>query len=76
MTSLANLENELNDKLDAPSMEDQQAKHKKDIEKAITDRILVMREIVVRTSALNLSRFSNPFLHRKSRDDLRPSNKR
>ena len=75
--TLANLENELNEKLNAPSMEDQKAKYGRDIEKAINDRIVVMREIVVRTSTLsNLSRFSNSFFHRKLRDVLRLSNKR
>ena len=74
---LANLENELNEKLNAPSIEDQKVKYGRDIEKAINDRIVVMREIVVRTSTLsNLSRFSNSFFHRNLRDVLRLSNKR
>lgn len=49
MAPLANLENELEAKLNAPSLEEQQAKYKKDIEKAINDRMIIMREIVVRT---------------------------
>lgn len=73
----ANLENELNEKLNAPSMEDQKAKYKKDIEKVIKDRIIVMREVVVRTSILSrLSRSSNSFLCRKLLDVLRSINKR
>lgn len=73
----ANLENELNEKLNAPSMEDQKAKYKKDIEKVIKDRIIVMREVVVRTSILSrLSRSSNSLLCRKLLDVLRSINKR
>ena len=45
----ANLESELNEKLNAPSVEDQKAKYKKDIEKTINDRMTIMREVVVRT---------------------------
>lgn len=48
MTTSANLESELNEKLNAPSMEDQKAKYKKDIEKTVNDRMIVMREVVVR----------------------------
>jgi len=77
ITPLANLENELAEKLDAPSMEDQKAKYGKDIEKVINDRIVVTREVVVRTSTLSrLSRSSSLFLHRKSHDVLRSINKR
>jgi hypothetical protein len=77
MTTPANLENELNEKLNAPSMEDQKAKYKRDIEKAINDRMIVMREVVVRTSILSsLSGLSNSFLHRKLHDVLRWSNRR
>ena len=49
MSTPANLESELNEKVDAPSMEDQKAKYKKDIEKTISDRMIVMREVVVCT---------------------------
>ena len=49
MISPANWENELHEKLNAPSIEDQKEKLGKDIEKAISDRMIVMREIVVRT---------------------------
>jgi len=77
MTPPANLENELNEKLDAPSMEDQKAKYKNDIEKVINDRITVMREVVVRMSILpRLSGLPNSFPYRKSPDVLRPINKR
>ena len=48
MTTSANLESELNEKLNAPSMEDQKAKYRKDIEKTVNDRMIVMREVVVR----------------------------
>ena len=58
MAPPANLEDELNEKLNAPSMEDQKAKYKKDIEKVINDRMVVMREVVVRMSVFSrLSRF-------------------
>lgn len=77
MTTSANLESELDEKLNAPSMEDQKAKYKKDIEKAINDRVIVMREVVVRTFAFSrFSRSLNPSLHRKLRDVLRLSSKR
>jgi len=60
MTAPANLESELNEKLNAPSMEDQKAKCGRDLEKAVNDRMIVMREVVVRASALTiLSRLSN-----------------
>lgn len=56
----ANLENELNDKLNAPSMEDQKAKCVSDLEKAVNDRMIVMREVVVRIFTFtNLSNFLN-----------------
>ena len=58
-------------------MEAQKAKLKKDIEKAINDRMIVMREVVVCASILSrLFRFSNSFPYRKSRDVWRLSNKR
>lgn len=73
----ANLENELSDKLNAPSVEDQKTKYKEDIEKGIKNRMIVMREVVVRASILSsLSGFSNSFLRRKLHDVLRSSNKR
>lgn len=60
MKASANLEIELNDKLNAPSLEDQKAKCGRDLEKSVNDRMVVMREVVVRTFVLtNLSRFSN-----------------
>lgn len=43
----ANLEDDLKESLNAPSMEDQQVEHKKDIEKTINDRMIIMREVVV-----------------------------
>jgi len=56
----ANLESELKDKLNAPSMEDQKAKCGRDLEKSVNDRMVVMREVVVRVFVLtNFSRFSN-----------------
>lgn len=76
MTSPANLENELHEKLNAPSIEDQKEKLGKDIEKAISDRMIVMREIVVRTPTPRIFRSSNSFLCRKLRDVLRTSSKR
>lgn len=53
----ANLEHELHEKVNAPSIEDQKEKLGKDIEKAISDRMIVMREIVVRAPT---PVFSNP----------------
>jgi len=77
MTTSANLESELDEKLNAPSMEDQKSKYKKDIEKAISDRVIVMREVVVRISTFStLSRSLSPSLHRKLRGVLRLSSKR
>ena len=73
----ANLENELNEKLNAPSMEDQKEKYGRDIEKVINDRMIVMREVVVRPSTFSrLFILSNSFLHRKSHDVSRSTNKR
>ncbi|KAF9651246.1 P-loop containing nucleoside triphosphate hydrolase protein [Thelephora ganbajun] len=43
---ISNLESELNEKINAPSMEDQKAKYKKDIEKTINDRMIVMKGVV------------------------------
>jgi len=77
MRTSANLESELHDKLNAPSMEDQKAKCGRDLEKLVNDRMVVMREVVVRAFVLtSLPRFSNGFLHRKSRDVLRSTTKR
>ena len=60
MRASANLESELNDKLNAPSMEDQKAKCGRDLEKSVNDRMVVMREVVVRVFVLtSFSRFSD-----------------
>lgn len=65
------------EELDAPSMEDQQTKHKKDIEKTINDRMVVMREVVVWSFIFCiLLNYLNLFLHRKSRGILRSSSRR
>ena len=76
-TGSANLENELNEKLNAPSVENQKTNFGKEIEKTINDRMIVMREVVVRAFIFpNLWRLLNPFLRRKSHDASRSSNKR
>ena len=77
MTKSANLETELEKLLNAPSMEDQQARYKKDIEKTIGDQMIIMREVVVCTLILcMLFKLLNPPLRRKLRNDLRPSSRR
>jgi hypothetical protein len=63
ITMSANLESELNEKLNAPSMEDQKAKYGRDIEKTANDRMIVMREVAVRAfifSSDSSSRISPP----------------
>lgn len=60
MMTSANLESELNEKINAPSVEDQKAKCGRDLEKTVNDRMIVMREVVVRIFIFySLSEFSN-----------------
>jgi hypothetical protein len=60
------LETELDKLLNAPSMEAQHAEIGREIEKTITDRMIVMREVVVCASIFRaLSKFLNSPLHRK-----------
>jgi hypothetical protein len=77
MTRSANLEAEHEKLLNAPSVEDQQAECKKDIEKTVNDQMTIMREVVVRTFVLRvLSELLNLPFRRKSRNGLRSSSKR
>ena len=77
MTPPANLGDELKELLNAPSMEDRQAEHKRDIEKTINDRMVVMREVVVCKFILSLLPKSlNPFPYRELRGVSRLSSRR
>lgn len=77
ITASANLEKDYESHISAPSMEDQQEKYRRNIEKTIIDRMGIMREVVVRTFTSHiLYEFPDLPLHRKSRDALNPNSRR